>query len=222
MGFDAFLSWGPLFARACVADGYEPADSLRIVGNPAWEGLAGAAAPPATIGVLPQVPGKGYISAAMMRRFHEAVAGYAMTRPQVRLLIKPHPADSTDPASHCAAIEALRAAGRLEILPPDGEAVRQVQGRISLAVTIYSTAALDCLAAGIPCVSFDPGRVLDHMEAQVEHLLPRATTDAGLAAMLDAMLAAPHPLLERADVFPTFGEPYGERVGAVIRGLLQG
>lgn len=221
MRFDAFLSWGPLFARACLADGYQPADSLRIVGNPAWEGAPGTVAPTATIGVLPQVPGKGYIGAAMMRRFHEALAGYARTRPQVRLLIKPHPADPTDPASHCAGIEALRAAGRLEILPPEGEAVRQVQGRISLAVTIYSTAALDCMAAGIPCVSFDPGRVLDHMEAQVEHLLPRATTDADLAAMLDAMLAAPQPP-ERADVFPTFAEPYSERIGAVIRGLLQG
>ncbi|HLO75855.1 MAG TPA: hypothetical protein VK196_05300, partial [Magnetospirillum sp.] len=107
-------------------------------------------------------------------------------------------------------------------LPAHGEAARQLRGRAALAVTVYSTAALDCMAAGIPSLSFDPAGVLDRMQAQIERVLPRARSHDELHHMLDRMLAERQPPQVPEGLFPSFNEPFAERVGALVRRLLQG
>ncbi|HLO77733.1 MAG TPA: hypothetical protein VK196_14845, partial [Magnetospirillum sp.] len=123
MSFDAFATWGGLFSRACADDGYGPTDSLVEIGNPAWLDLAQAgplAATDATIALLPQPSGKGYVTPAVLQALYGAVLSYVQARPHVRLLVKPHPADPGDPGALYPGVEELRAAGRLEVLPAHG------------------------------------------------------------------------------------------------------
>lgn len=219
MSFDAFLTWGAIFSEACLADGYSPKDSLHIVGNPTWEEAPAPRPASQTIGVLPQ-PAKGYITPAILRRFYEGLTHYALARPAVRLCIKPHPADPSDPLTYCPSLAILAQENRLDVLPAAGEAARQFSGRVRAAVTVYSTAALDCLALGIPAIAFDPVHALRHMDAQVNHLLPQAATNTDLAALLDEALTASSPPGNRDLALPKHDTDYADRIAAVVQALL--
>ena len=137
--------------------GHFPEQSLRVTGSPALDALAAAfahvtdadrARVRAQLGAAPDdrlvlvVSKFTQIGAAI-----PALAAAASSLPGVRLVIKPHPAETPDPY-----IAATSNAPRVTIAPPALD-LASLLAAARLLVTVNSTVAIDAMTLGVPTLA---------------------------------------------------------------------
>lgn len=224
--FDLVLAWSERAAQVLRADGY-PEDALvEVVGNPRWDllrsGRAACAEPLASwrqgsrvVAIFPQ-PAKGPFltrsGAAAMGRW---LAAWARARGDVRFLVKTRTGgEGMELGPELARLESD---GQLRVVGGgDTASLGAVLACADVAVSTYSTALADAIAAGVPAVALDPHGSVGSMGLDIEELIPVADRATLSFSRLDEALAAGSPPLPDGAVMPAYDEPYLRRLQAAI------
>ncbi len=166
--FDRFFVWDRHTRQVITDLGYRPTNTIREVGNHAWDELRkrhrrGADDEAAKelvkwsmghrlILVCTQPLNRKY---RMM--FRDILLRYATQRPEVKLLIRPHPCDGAGLKTEWLENVAQQVASRLRLVDIDRLDLAACSIPADVAVSVHSTILHDLNQAGKPVLSITPG-----------------------------------------------------------------
>jgi hypothetical protein len=187
-------------------NGHFPAESLRVTGSPALDALAAAVAHVTDADrarvreQLGAAPGDRLV--LVVSKFTQigaaipALAAAIADLPGVRLVIKPHPAETADPY-----IAATSNAARVTIAPPALDLASLVASA-RLLVTVNSTVAIDDMTLGVPALAvLLPNNLTPFVEAGAMAGATSLEALPGLLASLTEDDRAHAALVARAGAF---------------------
>jgi hypothetical protein len=150
--------------------GHFPPESLRVTGSPRLDAIVGSArafdegarsALRARLGAGPETP-----IAVVAAKFTQlgpsfpALVEAARERPEMRLVVKPHPAEGAEPY-----LAAARGVPNVVVAPPDADLGRLTAIATAL-VTANSTAAIEAMPLGVPALVVElPNNLSPFVEA---------------------------------------------------------
>jgi hypothetical protein len=227
--FDLSLAWNEWSRAITLRDGYPAECLIEIVGNPRWDALShlsgeelGSAGEELAawkgsdrlVAIFPQ-PAKGpFISEETIEAIYQWIARWAGQREDLKLVVK-HRSAGDDPELPVS----LRDATYFRSFSAPGISLEEVLANADVAVSGYSTALLDAIAAGVPAVSADPGANLSGLPLDLLAIAQPCDSYSRFSDAMDTAISNKSLVLEDIppDVLPRFDEPYETRISTVLR-----
>lgn len=234
--FDRAFVWNDAARDIMLGDGYRDADTIRVVGNPAWDALAdlptdldSAAAAglrewkgdARLVLALPQ-PAKGpFLTRQSLQTFWDLLSEYVLSHHDVKLAVKLRAREQPIPDS--AAFRELAAMGRMRVLPSKEFSLAEALSCADVAVSIYSTALADAVAAGIPAVSIDADGILERFPADFGKAVIICRSSREISSAFDRLLTDDNHVSTASitqSFIPQFTRSYAHRLGQELRDVL--
>lgn len=232
LDFDLVLAWNDASASAYADDGSTGA--TRIIGNPHWDRLRSEherASAHFAVRELRRWTGDGHLvvafpqpergpllSPAALRRFNACLLELGNRREDVRILVKQRARAQEDPSLQL--LDPLVAAGRARVVPATELELSQALAAADLAVSMYSTALADAAAVGVNGAAFDPDDTVRDLGLDFTPLVHFCRDSGQVSRALDAGPRSVTPE-RRADLLPSFGVSYGQRLSNVLSEAMQ-
>lgn len=225
--FDLTLMWNRRSRMSLISDGYPPSARVKVIGNPNWDALRGRSGdtPAArdlaewkgtgTLVVAFPQPAKGpFLSRALLRRVDDWLAAAVAARDDVKLLVKLRPREDRAGADPFAS---LASAGRVRTMTAREISLADALSCADLAVSVYSTALADAVAAGVPAVSVDPQGIVAALGFDFRDAVRVCATALDLhSAVADAATGGGHAATIDDDFLPRFTDSYPQRLHAAL------
>lgn len=239
--FDTFFIWNPLARQTILNEGYGHEASLKMVGNPSWEGLSNKKSQisqPALyqeildwkgssplLGAYTQHQGD-YLTRSARECYIQALLHYLEEFPTVKLLIKKHPSEKDCLVEDAVAKTCFQ--DRVRIFTAQDLPLWDSFQLVDLVTSICSTVLIDALLVQAPVLALDFENIIGRIGYGFDQAIPVIQDSKKASAAISQILLPNHAaenngLNMNPDnqelIYPSLSGSYAQRVHDALQEL---